>query len=123
MLTVEVSDVPGGIMHSANDTANDKADDTLSYAQLADLVGRRFTAGPHGDLVIEEVSTPWRCEGRLSYSVLLTGPVEEVLPRDLYRLTDGDLTLALTLEPVARDARYTHYEAFLSEPAGLLAAG
>jgi len=97
--------------------------DATSYAELSALVGRRFAVDAHHDLVLEEVSTPWRCEGRLSYSVLLTGPVDEVLPLADYHLTDGDLTLALRLELVARDTRFMHYEAWLTEPAGLLAVG
>lgn len=89
--------------------------DVLSYAELTALVGRRFTASAHGGLVLEQVTTPWRWDGQLSYSALLTGPLDDALPVGVYLLTDGEVTLALSLEPVARDVRFVHYEAWLTE--------
>ncbi|MGI8644813.1 MAG: DUF6916 family protein [Nocardioides sp.] len=87
----------------------------LSYAELTALVGRPFTAGAGTELVLEHLSTPWASNGRVSYSLLLTGPVDQELALGDYRLQDGEVTLALCLEPVARDIRFVHYEACVCE--------
>lgn len=91
--------------------------DCLSYAELTALVGRPFTADAGTELVLEHLSTPWACDGQVSYSLLLTGPVDQELARGDYRLEDGEVTLALCLEPVARDVRFVHYEASVCETA------
>jgi hypothetical protein len=87
------------------------ATDVLSYAALTTLVGRTFSTDAGTALVLEQLTRPWACDGRVSYSLLLSGPADRELAAGEYRLADGDLVLEMSLEPVARDLRFVHYEA------------
>jgi hypothetical protein len=88
----------------------------LSYAELAARIGRPFTDDAGTELVLEQLTRPWTCDGQVTYSLLLTGPVESELPAGVHRLADGEVTLAVLLEPVARDIRHIHYEACVCRP-------
>jgi hypothetical protein len=68
-------------------------------------------------LVLEDLSTPWHCDGVTHFEAVFTGPVAEELHPDFYRVRVGDSTFALHLEPVARDVRFVHYVASLAEVA------
>jgi hypothetical protein len=81
------------------------------------VVGRTFTTDAGTELVLEKLSRPWAWGGQVSYSLLLTGPVDQELAPGEYHLADGALVLEMSLEPVARDLRFIHYEA-LRLPAG-----
>ncbi len=96
--------------------------DVTSYDDLTGLVGRPFTAGTGVELVLEHLGDAWTCDGQVSFSLVLTGPVDQELPLGDYRLADGEFTLVLHLEPVARDLRFVHYEACVCDPTGLALA-
>jgi hypothetical protein len=66
-------------------------------------------------LVLEDLSTPWEYGGFLEFEAVFTGPATQELLPDFYRLRVGDTVFALHLEVVARDARFVHYVANLSE--------
>jgi hypothetical protein len=87
------------------------ATDVLSYAALTTLVGRTFSTDAGIELVLEQLTRPWAWDGHVSYSLLLTGPADRELAAGEHRLADGDLVLEMSLEPVARDLRFVHYEA------------
>src|SRR5688500_8636092 len=93
------------------------ATDILSSAALTTLVGRTFTTDAGLELVLEQLTRPWAWDGRVSYSLLLTGPADRELAAGEYRLADGDLVVEMSLEPVARDLRFVHYEAVRSSAA------
>jgi hypothetical protein len=90
-----------------------------SYATLSYLTGQPVQVLSEGggtvELWLECLSSPVTFAGNTSYSVRLTGPAHDVLPTgaQLLRTTQGELVLVL--EPVARDLRHQHYEAFLTE--------
>jgi hypothetical protein len=97
---------------------------TPSYANLSALVGHELVVVPEPCrlvtgtvLVLEQVSTPWECEGTTHFEARFTGPVGQELLPDFYRLRARMQVFALRLEPVARDARFTHYVATLAEAA------
>jgi hypothetical protein len=97
---------------------------TPSYTNLLAHRGRELTVVPEPCrlvsgtvLVLEDLSTPWYTDGVTHFEAVFTGPVAEELQSDFYRLTDGDATYALHLDPVARDLRYVHYVASLAEVA------
>jgi hypothetical protein len=94
-----------------------------TYAVLRDLLGCDATAiasvlDGHGavTLTFEYLSMPVAWGGAVTYSVRLTGPVESRMGPGRYELVHDDLLLELALYPVAEDARYVHYEAYLGEP-------
>jgi hypothetical protein len=93
------------------------ATDVLSYAALTTLVGRTFATDAGTALVLEQLTRRWAWDGRVTYSLLLTGPADRELVAGEYCLADGDLVLEMSLEPVARDLRFVHYEA-VRLPAG-----
>ncbi len=87
--------------------------DVTSDAELSGLVGPRFT--------VDAVAL-----GRTALLQRpLTGPVADALPPGIHLLTAGEVTLSLRLEPVARDLRFVHYEAWPTDPveSDLLVAG
>jgi hypothetical protein len=87
----------------------------LSYAEIAALVGRSFCVAAGPELVLEAVTTPWVVDGRRSYSLLLTGPVDQELVVGTQVLLADGVTMVMPLEPVARDLRFVHYEAAVTE--------
>jgi Domain of unknown function (DUF6916) len=95
-----------------------------SYATLSDLAGREVSVVPcvldGGDpvpLTLECLTTPVSHHGGTSYSVLLTGPADAPLPPGRYLVQHGDATFVLSLERFAREMRFVHYEAYLTETA------
>ena len=100
-----------------------RRDVTPSYAVLRSLEGREVTVlasvlDGHGvvSLMLECLSTPVCWDGRVAYGARLTGPVAAPLVPGRYQVRSGDLTFALTLSEVARELRFVHYEAYLTEP-------
>jgi hypothetical protein len=94
-----------------------------TYAVLRDLLGSEATAiasvlDGHGavTLTFEYLSQPVAWGGAVTFSVRLTGPVEHRMVPGRYELVHGDLSLVLSLYPVAEDVRHVHYEAYLGEP-------
>ena len=94
-----------------------------TYAVLRDLLGSEATAiasvlDGHGAvrLTFEYLSLPVAWGGAVTYSVRLTGPAEHRMVPGRYELVLDELSLVLSLYPVAADARYVHYEAYLGEP-------
>jgi hypothetical protein len=67
-------------------------------------------------LVLEDLGTPWDCDGVRHFDARLTGPAGQPLLPDFYRLSSGDEMFVVYLEPIARDVRFVHYVATLSEP-------
>ena len=95
-----------------------------SYATLSDLEGREVSVVPcvldGGNLVpltLECLTTPVHDSGGTSFSVLLTGPAGAPLAPGRYLVHHGDSTFELSLEWFAREMRFMHYEAYLTETA------
>ena len=95
-----------------------------SYATLSDLEGREVSVVPcvlDGDglvpLTLECLTTPVCHDGSTSFSVLLTGPAAEPLAPGRYLVQHGDSAFVLSLEWFAREMRFMHYEAYLTEAA------
>ena len=89
-----------------------------SYAELSCLVGQQVDAATDAGTVrlwLEHVSTPITFGNLLSFSVRLTGPVGQPLNAGAHLVSTDRGELVLTLEPVARDVRHAHYEAFFTE--------
>ena len=97
---------------------------TPSYRNLQEHVGQELAVVPEpcrlvSDtvVVLENLSTPWEQDGLLHFEARFTGPAGQALSSDFYRLRGRREVFALHLEPFARDLRYVHYVATLSEPA------
>ena len=95
---------------------------TPSHDNLAAHVGHEFVVVPEPCrlvagtvLVLEAVSTPWEHGGSAEFEARFTGPLWEDLQPDFYRLRTRLTVFALHLEPVARDARFVHYVATLTD--------
>ncbi len=95
---------------------------TPSYDNLLAHRGHELTVVPEPSrlvpgtvLVLEDLSTPWEFEGTSHFEAVFTGPSNEELLPDFYRVRRGDDVFVLRLEPVARDLRFVHYVASLSE--------
>jgi hypothetical protein len=92
-----------------------------SYAELADLSGQpvsvRVADGSTVDLWLECVSTPVSFDGHSSYSIRFTGPAGAALTPGDHVLHSRHGDFQLDLEPVGRDVRYLHYEAYRIEAA------
>jgi hypothetical protein len=95
---------------------------TPSYSNLSALVGHELVVVPEPCrlvagtvLVLEGLSTPWDCDDTTYFEARFTGPVGQELLPDFYRLRARLQVFALRLEPVARDVRFAHYVATLSE--------
>jgi hypothetical protein len=95
---------------------------TPSYENLLAHRGHELTVVPEPcrlvagtDLVLEDLSTPWEYDGFAHFEAVFTGPASHELLPDFYRVRVGDAVFALHLEPVARDMRFVHYVASLSE--------
>jgi hypothetical protein len=94
-----------------------------TYAVLRDLLGCEVTATAspldgYGAVALtyEFLSTPVAWGGAVTYSVRITGPVDHPMVPGRYELVHDDLSMVLALYPVAQDARFVHYEAYLGEP-------
>jgi len=94
-----------------------------SYAVLRTLVGCEVTVvasvlDGHGvvSLTLECLSTPVWWDGSVAFSVRLTGPVDAHLVPGSYEVHHADTVFVLSLSEVARELRFVHYEAYLSEP-------
>jgi hypothetical protein len=94
-----------------------------TYAVLRALEGREVTVvasmpGGHGvvPLMLECLSTPVVWDGSVTFSVRLTGPVDTPLVPGGYEVHHADKAFVLSLFEVARELRYVHYEAYLTEP-------
>jgi hypothetical protein len=66
-------------------------------------------------LVLEDLSTPWECDGVMTFEVRFTGPAGRPLQTDFYRVRSGEDVFVLHLEVIATDVRFVHYEAVLTE--------
>jgi hypothetical protein len=93
-----------------------------SYAVLRTLVGREVTVvasvlDGHGTvpLTLECLSSPVSWNGSVAFSVRLTGPVEAHLVPGSYEVHHADRSFVLCLSEVARELRFVHYEAYLTE--------
>jgi hypothetical protein len=113
---------PGGTMTTTYTSA--------SYDNLQDHVGHELAVVPEPCrlvtdtvLVLESLSTPWESEGMSHFEARFTGPAGQELQPDFYRLRGSLVVFALFLEPIARDVRFVHYVATLSEPATNAAVG
>ena len=100
---------------------------TPSYQRLLGHRGRALAVVPEPCrlvdavvLVLEDLSTPWECEGVMTFEARFTGPAGRPLQSDFYRLSSGDDVFVLHLEAIATDVRFVHYEAVLSEAAPLV---
>lgn len=109
---------PGGTMISSYATP--------SYQNLQAHVGHELPVVPEpcrlvADtvLVLENLSTPWEQDGFSHFEARFTGPAGQALLPDFYRLRGHLGVFALHLEPIARDVRYVHYVATLSEATSL----
>jgi hypothetical protein len=94
-----------------------------SYAVLEALQGREVTVvasvlDGHGvvPMTLECLSMPACWGGSVTFSVRLTGPVEVPLVPGGYEVHHADTAFELSLSEVARDLRFVHYEAYLTEP-------
>ncbi len=94
-----------------------------SYAVLRTLVGDEVTVvasvlDGHGvvPLTLECLSSPVCWAGSVTFSVRLTGPVDAHLVPGSYEVHHADRAFVLSLSEVARELRFVHYEAYLSEP-------
>ena len=94
-----------------------------SYAALRALEGCEVTVvasvlDGHGvvPLTLECLSSPVCWAGSVTYSVRLTGPADSHLVPGRYEVHHADTAFGLTLSEVARELRFIHYEAYLSEP-------
>ena len=101
---------------------------TPSYDNLLAHRGHELTVVPEPCrlvagtvLVLEDLSTPWDCDGLSHFEAVFSGPASHELLPDFYRLRVGDAVFALHLEPVARDLRFVHYIATLSETTAYVA--
>ncbi len=101
---------------------------TPSYSNLLAHRGHELTVVPEPSrlvadtvLVLEDLSTPWDFGGLAQFEAVFTGPATQELLPDFYRLRAGDAVFALHLEPVARDVRFVHYIATLSEDTAYVA--
>ncbi|CUR59714.1 hypothetical protein NOCA2670011 [metagenome] len=89
-----------------------------SYAQLSHLAGQQVDAMVEGGCVrlwLEHVSTPATFADLSSFTVRLTGPVDQPLIPGVQLLSSERGDFVLMLEAVAADIRHLHYEAFLVE--------
>ena len=95
-----------------------------SYAVLRDLVGREVTVvasvlDGHGvvPLTLECLSTPVCWDGRSTFSVRLdrARSTRTWCPAAT-RCTTRTRAFVLSLSEVARELRFVHYEAYLTEP-------
>jgi hypothetical protein len=109
---------PGGTMITSYTTP--------SYRNLEEHVGRELAVVPEPCrlvsgtvLVLENLSTPWEYDGVSHFEVRFTGPAGQELLPDFYRLRGNGVVFSLHLEPIARDIRFVHYVATLSEPTTL----
>jgi hypothetical protein len=96
---------------------------TPSYRNLEEHVGRELTVVAEpcrlvtGSTVwLENLSTPWEYDGVSHFEARFTGPAGQQLLPDFYRLRGDGVVFSLHLEPIARDLRFVHYVATLSEP-------
>jgi hypothetical protein len=94
-----------------------------TYRNLQEHVGRELAVVPEPcrlvtDTVLwlENLSTPWEYDGVSSFEARFTGPAGQELLSDFYRLRGHGVVFSLHLEPIARDLRFVHYVATLSEP-------
>jgi hypothetical protein len=94
-----------------------------SYAVLRNLVGCEVTVvasvlDGHGvvPLTLECLSTPVCWGGWVAFSVRLTGPAEAHLVPGSYEVRHPGTAFVLSLSEVAREVRFVHYEAYLTEP-------
>ena len=94
-----------------------------SYAVLRALVGREVTVvasvlDGHGvvTLTLECISNPVCWEGKVAFGARLTGSVDTALVPGSYEVRHGDVSFVLRLSEVAREMRFVHYEAYLTEP-------
>ena len=90
-----------------------------SYADLVGLTGHQVSVivddGSTVSLWLESISTPVGFEGYSSYSVHLTGPPTVDLAAGVHVLHSENGDFRLNLEPVGRDVRFLHYEAYRIE--------
>jgi len=94
-----------------------------TYALLRSLEGREVTVvasvlDGYGvvPLTVECLSTPVCWGGSVTFSARLTGPVGTRLVPGRYEVHDADVAFDLTVFEVARELRFVHYEAYLTEP-------
>jgi hypothetical protein len=94
-----------------------------TYRTLQEHVGRELAVVPEpcrlvtgSVLVLENLSTPWEWDGVSHFEARFTGPSAQELLPDFYRLRSSGVVFSLHLEPIARDVRFVHYVATLSEP-------
>ncbi len=94
-----------------------------SYAVLNTLVGCEVTVvasvlDGHGvvPLTLECLSSPVCWNGSVAFSVRLTGPVDAQLVPGSYEVQHAGTAFVLSLSEVARELRFVHYEAYLTEP-------
>jgi hypothetical protein len=94
-----------------------------SYRNLQEYVGHELAVIPEPCrlvtdivLVLENLSTPWEYDGVSHFEARFTGPAGRELLSDFYRLRGSGVVFSLHLEPIARDIRFVHYVATLSEP-------
>jgi hypothetical protein len=99
-----------------------RAQVSSSYSVLRSIVGREVTVvasvlDGHGlvPLTLECLSTPVYWDGSVAFGARLTGPVDSPLVPGSYDVRHGDLSFVLTLSEVARELRFVHYEAYLTE--------
>ena len=98
-----------------------------SYRILQEHIGHELAVVPEPCrlvtdtvLVLEHLSTPWQCEGVSHFEVRFTGPAGQELLPDFYRLRGGPAVFSLHVDPIARDVRFVHYVATLSESTAVL---
>ena len=102
---------------------------TPSYRNLEEHVGRELVVVPEPcrlvtgtSLWLENLSTPWEHDGVSHFEARFTGPAGEELLPDFYRLRGDGVVFSLHLEPIARDLRFVHYAAELSQPTSAVPA-
>jgi hypothetical protein len=100
-----------------------------SYRNLHEHVGHELAVVPEPcrlvtgtTLWLENLSTPWENDGVSHFEARFTGPAGQELLPDFYRLCGDGAVFSLHLEPIARDLRFVHYVAELSEPASAVPA-
>ncbi len=93
-----------------------------AYALLRRIEGSEVTVlasvldgGGVVPLTLECLSSPVCWHGSVTYSVRLTGPADAPLVPGRYTVHHADLSFDLTLFEVARENRFVHYEAYLTE--------
>jgi hypothetical protein len=88
---------------------------SLTVATFADRVGEQFTLEDQPDsypLVLTECERHGASLTREAFSLMFLGPVEPVLPQQIYPLRHEQLgVLELFLVPLGCDASGTRYEA------------